>query len=72
MATGSYLTSIYSRSQSEVQGDHHKVTMSLTLKLVPCFPNFRIAVMRVLLKLPQIERESTLSPRLLLNVNRTR
>ncbi|GFX42002.1 hypothetical protein TNCV_4516101 [Trichonephila clavipes] len=25
MATGSYLTPIYSRSQSEVQGDHHKV-----------------------------------------------
>ncbi|GFW78818.1 uncharacterized protein TNCV_4262381 [Trichonephila clavipes] len=25
MATGSYLTPIYSRSQSEVLGDHHKV-----------------------------------------------
>ncbi|GFX28525.1 hypothetical protein TNCV_1153341 [Trichonephila clavipes] len=26
MASGSYMTPIYSRSQSEVQGDHHKPT----------------------------------------------
>ncbi|GFU54930.1 hypothetical protein TNCV_1464381 [Trichonephila clavipes] len=26
MATGSYLTPIYSHSQSEVLGDHHKLT----------------------------------------------
>ncbi|GFW22471.1 hypothetical protein TNCV_2170051 [Trichonephila clavipes] len=29
MATGSYLTPIYSRSQSEVQGDHHTCLQDL-------------------------------------------
>ncbi|GFX32617.1 uncharacterized protein TNCV_3704891 [Trichonephila clavipes] len=31
MATGSYMTPIYSRSQSEVQGDHHKLNDSQKL-----------------------------------------
>ncbi|GFU37469.1 reverse transcriptase [Trichonephila clavipes] len=34
MATGSYMTPIYSRSQSEVQGDHHKDVDEAVLKWI--------------------------------------
>ncbi|GFX97136.1 hypothetical protein TNCV_556261 [Trichonephila clavipes] len=34
MATGSYLTPIYSRSQSEVQEDHHKMTDKEALQIL--------------------------------------
>ncbi|GFU68011.1 hypothetical protein TNCV_2823541 [Trichonephila clavipes] len=38
MATGSYLTPTYSRSQSEVQGDLHKTDWNCTRKSIfTCF-----------------------------------
>ncbi|GFW60568.1 hypothetical protein TNCV_569151 [Trichonephila clavipes] len=44
MATGSYLTPIYSRSQSEVQGDHHKYSRlrpTTGVHLTPCHDELR-------------------------------
>ncbi|GFT13829.1 uncharacterized protein TNCV_3023041 [Trichonephila clavipes] len=59
MATGSYLTPIYSRSQSEVQGDLHKVgcpILPTTLKNILC-PSSRLSTFAM--STWKTDREST-------------